>query len=557
MGFKEMLDAKLGPMRDLVVRPSRAAPPTIEPEALWYRRAAGLELRVRPEESWNEVELGLATQSRPLRRMLWSKAAPLIGLTRWARPADLGLDPRVLWAAVEQDLLYYAPEDPGVALTGRAGVLREADEATPLRRRRSIWPTAAVSTAIHVAPMPFMPRGRDLAEAALVGLRLASLERDHEVFGATITGGARTGEGLRDLWPRLDGRLTYGELVQTFDRGRDRDQAKKLLGLLDGLTALEPAAPPSQDALRLAAPLGPQVTWLGHAGALLQAGGCNVLVDPLFNSASEPEARWSWPPKFDPRTLPPVHAVFITHGDNDHLNPNSLLHLPRSVPIYIPRTAAYPPPHQIDLRGVLKVIGFDDVREMVAGDVIDLGGLTVTAFPFLGEDWDLEIAQLTYLVEGAGLSVFLSADSAHMPEVYQTLAKRAGRVDLALLGVSGAAEPMVSPPDLGYGNFYADWVPKVRRNEWRQHCAGPELAAQAAGSFEPRFAFGYACGGASYLPMAFCDTGDHDGLAERLLAQGGATRPVALPLGRPVTVAELGGLPTHSLRPGWFDDGAS
>lgn len=551
MGFKELLDAKLGPMRDLVVRPTHAATAPVDPALLWYRRAAGLELRMRPEESWNEVEVGPADRPRDLRKMLWSRAAPLIALTQWSQAGATGLDPKSLWSAVEQDLLYYAHQEPKVALTGRAGVLQLADEATRIRRRASMWPTAAVATAIQVAPMPFMPRGRDLAEAELVGLRLASLERGHEVFGATITGTRRTGRVLRALWPLLDGRHTLSEILSQFERGGARAEAKKLLFLLDALTALEPAAPLPQSALRMAAPIAPQVTWLGHAGALLQAGGTNVLVDPLFNSISEPEAAWSWPPKFDARTLPPVHGVFISHGDNDHLNPNSLVQLPRDIPIFVPRTAAYPPPHQVDIRGVLKVLGFNDVREWVAGDVIDLGGLTVTAYPFEGEDWGLEMAQLTYLVEAPGLSVYLSADAGAMPHVYDALGARGRQIDLALLGVSGAAEPMVSPSDLGYGNFYADWVPKVRHNEWVQHCAGPDEAAAAAARFKPRFAFGYACGGASYVPMAYCDRGDHDALADRLLAGAGATQPVALPLGEPVTKADLEQLPTHSPAASW------
>ena len=122
MGFKELLDAKLGPMRDLVVRPTHAATAPVDPELLWYRRAAGLELRMRPEESWNEVEVGPADRPRDLRRMLWSRAAPLIGLTQWRQAQAVGLEAKALWAAVEQDLLYYAHDAPKVELTGRAGV---------------------------------------------------------------------------------------------------------------------------------------------------------------------------------------------------------------------------------------------------------------------------------------------------------------------------------------------------------------------------------------------------------------------------------------------------
>lgn len=542
MGFKDLLDRKLGPMAGLVSRPQRAPELDADPAALWYRRAAGLEVRVRPDESYNEVEIGRADRPRALTRMTWARAAPLVGLTEWCPAAELparGLSVKQAWAAVEADLLYYAKEDPQVPMTGRAGLWDGAPEAR-LRRRRSMWPTAAVATAVQIAPMPFMPRGRDLVGAELVGLRLASLERDHEVFGATITGTEETGRRLRELWALLDGKLSCGEILARFARGRDRDEAEKLLYLLDGLTALEAVGPPSPRALAWAAPQAPQVTWLGHAGVLVQAGGKNVLFDPLFNSDSEPRARWAKGfDKPDPRALPPIHAVFVTHGDNDHLNPNTLVQLPRDVPIYVPAISAQPPPYQVDIRGVLSVLGFDRVRGLEVGDVVDLGGLKVEAWPFVGEDWDLALAQLTFLVEAEGRSVYLSADAGPMPEVYAQLAARPGRVDLALLGVSGAEEPMVSPPDLGYGNFYADWVPRARHNEWRKHCAGPLDAARAAATFRPRFAFGYACGGTPYIPMAYCDRGDHEALASCISDLAPETTPVALPLGEPVRLDQL------------------
>lgn len=553
VGFKELLDQKLGPMRDLITRPARHTAAPTDPHSLWYRRAAGLEVRVRPEASLNEVEVGLANHPDDLRSLLWSRLAPLLALTQWQSAEQLrgqGLSSNTLWTAVEQDLLYYARQDPGVRLSGQAGILADA-QGEPIRRRLSMWPTGAIATATEIAPMPFMPRGRDLADAELVGMRFASLERGYEVFGATITGGRKTGNRLRDLLPLLNGQRNLAQILECFDAGRTRDYARELLAVLDGLTLLERAPGTSVVQSKMAAPTEPQVTWLGHAGALIQAEGVNILVDPLFNSVSEPEDRWVWPPKFDPRVLPEIHAIFITHADNDHLNPNSLLQLPRTIPIYIPHSPSYPLPHQVDIRGQLAVLGFKDVRELRVADQADLGGMRVTAYPFVGENWDLEVAQLTYLVEAEGLSCFLSTDSESMNDVYDALGAKAERIDLALLGVSGAAEPLVGPSDLGYGNFYAEWVPRARHNEWVQHCAGPEQSALNAARFSPRFAFGYACGGASYLPMAYCDRGDHDQFADRLLAGEGVTQPAALPLGIPVPVRELAGLPTHQARPDW------
>lgn len=541
MSFKDLLGRKLGPMQGLVGRPRRPPPPEYDPAALWYRRAAGLEIRARPEESYDELEVRTGATTERYRR---GALEPLLGLTRWTAAADLPVDAAAAWNAAQADLLYFARFDPGsdlgANLPGRGGALAEGRR---IARHAAAWPTGAVETAVQVSPMPFMPRGRDLEGASLVGLRAAVLSRGHEVFGATITGGARTGAALRDLWPRLNGRFTEAELLEAFPRGRAREDAARMLALLDALTLLEPVDGPPGAVFD--DPTEPQVTWLGHAALLVQAGGTNLLIDPLFHARSAPEARWTDPPeKPDPRSLPRIDAVFVTHGDNDHLNPNTLLHLPRETPVYVPRTPAYPPPHQTDLRGQLRVLGFETVRELDVDDVVGLPGLTVTACPFEGEDWDLELAQLTYLVESPGLSVFASADAGPMPEVYRALAARGRPVDLACLGVSGAAEPMVSPPDLGYGNFYADWVPRVRHNEWVRHCAGPAEAAAAAEILKPRFAFGYAAGGTSYVPMAYCDVGDHAELAARL--EGSEVQPVSLPLGVPVTASGLAGRPSRA-----------
>ena len=73
MRFKDLLNDKLGPMKDLVGPTPRPEAPDLDPERLWYRRAAGLEVRLRPEESWREASVrtffDAAPRSRPWRRL--------------------------------------------------------------------------------------------------------------------------------------------------------------------------------------------------------------------------------------------------------------------------------------------------------------------------------------------------------------------------------------------------------------------------------------------------------------------------------------------------------
>lgn len=529
MSFDELLKKRLGPMRDLVRRPTRTAVPEYDPAKLYYRRAVGLELRVRPEETWAQIEV---VRGGRLQATFGRDVAEIVlGMTRFTPAKELPLPPKKLWRLVEDGLLFFSPVPVDRPLTGENRVLERGGR---IARRASVWPTVAVETAIQVAPMPFMPRGRDLVGAELVGVRLASLERGFEVLGTTITGSKALGASLRALLPLLDGRRTKEEILQALPHRK----GDRLLFLLDAVTALESVDGPPAPAERFEIDAA-QVTWLGHAGVLVQLEGKNLLVDPLFFSASDPPERGLTDPKLDPRALPRIDAVLITHGDNDHLNPNSLAMLPTSTPIYIPRVGNEPAPYQVDLYGMLRVLGFTRVVELDEWEEVRVGPITVTACPFEGESWGLDLAKVTYLVECAEASLFFAADSNEMPDTYRRLAERARRVDLAFMGVSGNAETYVMPEGFGYGNFYADWVPKSRHHEWVQHCAGPAEAAASLEILRPRYAFGYAAGGASYIRTEYSDEGEHQALAERLLDAKVDTRPVALPLAEPVRLDAL------------------
>lgn len=529
MSFEDLLRKKLGPMRDLVTRTPRPDPPIYDPAKLWYRRAVGLEARARPEESWARIELGRADRPNKNLHVLDAKTATLVlGLTTFTPASELPLSPDELWSLVEKDVLFFAQFDPQANLTGRTGVLETGKR---IARRASIWPTAAIENAIAVEPMPFMPRGDDLRGAEHVGYRFASLERGFETLGATITGTKKTGALLRGLLPDLDGSCTFDQLATSTER-------RNMLELLDRLTVLEALDDKPSRAI-FEQPARPQVTWIGHGAVLLQAGGASVIFDPLFFSKSEPEERGMSSPKFDPRALPKVNAVFITHGDNDHLNTNTLAQLPLSTPIYLPRMPQRLGAYQVDMRGVLRVLGFEKVYELEVRSGIAIGDLTVSAWPFEGEDWGLPLAKATYLAETAQHSIFLSADSYLMDDVYAELAARGRTIDLAFMGVSGNAETFVMPEGFGYGNFYREWVPRVRHNEWVRHCSSPADAVHSLSILKPRFAFGYAAGGASYIRTEYSDTGDHQTLARLLHEQNSPTKPVSLTIGQPVALDDL------------------
>ena len=527
MDFESVLRRRLGPLEALIPRRGRHERPN--PETLWVRRALSLELSARPrtDDSIRAAAFG-APRGREL-ALSSEQAGRLVGLGAWTPGSAAGMSSRTLDRWIDRDLLYWAEKDPGVQLPPAR---LAAGWGGRVARRRAAWPTPAIETALAVSPMPFMPRGGDLDGANMVGLRFATLHRGHEILGVNVFDSARTGAELRRLLPRLNGRWTLRDLEAL--EGREQvGPMRRLLRTLERLGALE--AVPDQDLTGRSVfqTDRSQITWLGHAAVLLQSGGHALITDPLFHPDAEPLLGSHLAP--DPRVLPSLDGILITHGDNDHLSANALAQLDPSTPVFVPEVAEPRAPHQVDIQGILRTLGFESVRPLRVWDRVSIGPWVVHALPFAGEDWGLEQAQLTYLIEGPDHTVFLASDSLGPEETYRYLAQY--DVDLAFMGVSGAAEPLVGPQGLGYGNFYASWIPEARRNEFVQHTAGPAESAYFTSLFEPRFAFGYAAGGVPWIRTEYADSGSHQAFAQHL--EGSATQAVALPVGVPVEPHEL------------------
>ena len=111
----------------------------------------------------------------------------------------------------------------------------------------------------------------------------------------------------------------------------DRSLADVLRWQMRGRRAAWPAEVAVVAARPRAREAGLVVTMVGHASVLVQAGGVNVLVDPVWSERASP-VRFAGPrrvtaPGVAFGDLPPIDAVLITHNHYDHLDVATLARL--------------------------------------------------------------------------------------------------------------------------------------------------------------------------------------------------------------------------------------
>jgi L-ascorbate metabolism protein UlaG (beta-lactamase superfamily) len=146
---------------------------------------------------------------------------------------------------------------------------------------------------------------------------------------------------------------------------------------------------------------------LGHAALLYRQMDNFFLFDPWllpwFAESSFPSLWGS--------LLPKPSAVFLTHDHDDHVDPRTLLHLPKETPIIVPsrrnrKTFFY------DYLPLLRELGFGRVIELAHGESWPFEGGTIVSVPFYGEDpCDLQMPRNCYLISDRGYNILVHADS--------------------------------------------------------------------------------------------------------------------------------------------------
>jgi L-ascorbate metabolism protein UlaG (beta-lactamase superfamily) len=194
------------------------------------------------------------------------------------------------------------------------------------------------------------------------------------------------------------------------------------------------------------------LTWLGHSTVLLDMYGCRLLTDPAIARQIGPLRRIAAP--VSPEAVRHIDAVLLSHLHTDHAHLRSLLRVGVRVPIVAPEAAA----------AWLRRRRFRNVIELRAGAVVDVRGVRVEAVAAQHEGSRFRRATgaeaVGFLVRSRSCSIYFAGDTDLFPE----MASLAGRVDVALLPVSGWG------PRLGPGHL------------------DPERAARAAELIRPRLA---------------------------------------------------------------------
>jgi len=190
-----------------------------------------------------------------------------------------------------------------------------------------------------------------------------------------------------------------------------------------------------------------RITWLGHATVLLELDGVRLLTDPVLGRHIGPLIRVSGGP-VDAAQLGRIDGVLLSHLHADHADPGSLKRV--GAPVIGPSGA------RDWLRG-------GDVRELSAGDEVQVGSVRVIATPAVHDDrrrpFGKHAEPIGFVARGS-VGAYFAGDT----DLFDGMDDLRGAVDVALLPVWGWG------PSVGAGHL------------------DPQRAAQAVAMIGPKLA---------------------------------------------------------------------
>lgn len=183
------------------------------------------------------------------------------------------------------------------------------------------------------------------------------------------------------------------------------------------------------------------ITWVGHSTFLIQIGGLNVLLDPIWSDRASPlrfaGPRRRVPPAVAFDALPPIDAVVLSHDHYDHLDAQTVRRLIHRYPAI----AWFAP---LGVGDFLRARGAREVVECDWWQKSNVASLRLTCLPaqhFSGRRLDNRNKTLWcgWAIRSAHHSVLFAGDTALHPQ-FGSIAARCGPFDIAILPI-GAYEP--------------------------------------------------------------------------------------------------------------------
>jgi N-acyl-phosphatidylethanolamine-hydrolysing phospholipase D len=241
-----------------------------------------------------------------------------------------------------------------------------------------------------------------------------------------------TPKGFRNIWPE-NRQYRRRDVIDWILLRRKSDQ----LRFSDHVNSL-PVAEPELDII-CQPPEGITVTWLGHAACLIQAGGLNILTDPIFSERCSPvqfagPRRLNQPP-MAPEQLPAIDYVLISHDHYDHLDLSTARLLGNSVKWLVPLGIK----RWLIKRGISNVVELDWWKE---SDLEHTGkAVCLPARHFSSRiPWNRNrTLWASWLLEVEGKQVYFAGDTGY-EQHFQQIGKKFGPPDLAILPI-GAYRP--------------------------------------------------------------------------------------------------------------------
>lgn len=298
----------------------------------------------------------------------------------------------------------------------------------------------------------------------------------------------------------LDGTHTVSE-VKTVATAGGRELSSFLLQLVEILKKYDCLAVTTSYSIAsrwLSATQDGDIVHLGHAALLYRQQDRFFLFDPWLM----PWFAESGVPSLWGALLPRPAAIFLTHDHDDHVDPRTLFHLPKEIPVIVPsrrnrRTFFY------DYLSLLRELGFTQIVELAHGESWRFEGGAVVAVPFFGEDpCDLEMPRNCYLITDRGRNTLVHVDSG--PTNAGRSALKDGIIDELVRKYGPIATVFASQQQLKELRTYAAHAPLSHPGLWLETGENGyltnEYLCQLAVAAKARLFVSYATGGADWYP---------------------------------------------------------